>query len=125
VLTNQSGIGRGYYTEDDVLKLHKWMQEELASKGITLKHWYYCPYHPQAVTDHYKKDSPLRKPRSAMAEMAFADLDLDPRRCVMVGDKISDQLDHLDISTFFIKGKYDIPEDDKLIKNIGVSLFGY
>jgi len=108
VLTNQSGIGRGYYKEEDVLSLHQWMQEDLEKSEARINGWYYCPYHPTGEVLQYRRDSYLRKPGSGMALIAAEDFDLDLKRCAMVGDKDSDFLEDLQLETFFIQGNYPI-----------------
>jgi D-glycero-D-manno-heptose 1,7-bisphosphate phosphatase len=117
IVTNQSGIGRGYYTEDDVLTLHKWMNDEFVCNGVKVDRWYYCPHHPEAIEERYRKASLLRKPNSAMAELAFSDLDIDPARSLMIGDKLSDKLNNLDLETWFIKGQYELG-NGKIIESI-------
>lgn len=118
IITNQSGIGRGYYKESDVINLHNWMDQEFIKNGIKVDKWYYCPHHPDSTESKYKKASVLRKPGSAMAELAFSDLDIDPNKSLMVGDKKSDKLDNLDLETWFIKGNYELGEG-RVIKSLG------
>lgn len=65
VLTNQAGIGRGYYTEKDAENVHRYMREELAKEGISLSGIYYCPHHPEAIPP-YKVDCPCRKPKAGL-----------------------------------------------------------
>ena len=64
VVTNQSGIGRGYYTEADFQKLNTWMLSELKHQGITVAATYYCPHLPDAKIPQYRKDCDCRKPRT-------------------------------------------------------------
>ena len=54
VVTNQSGIGRGYYTEEDFLRLTSWMQNEMASDGAPIEKVYFCPHHPDAKIERYR-----------------------------------------------------------------------
>lgn len=114
VLTNQSGIGRGYYTEKDVHKLHEWMDQQFTGHGINIKAWYYCPYHPEAIEEKYKKKSPLRKPESAMLEMACADHSIDPQKSLMIGDKQSDHIIKAGVETWFIQGNYDLGQKEHI-----------
>lgn len=90
VVTNQSGIGRGYYTEEDYLKLEKWMVETLKIKGINLSAVYHCPHLPDAQMEEYRKDCTCRKPKLGMFHQAIADLDIDVNRSFAIGDKIRD-----------------------------------
>ena len=118
VLTNQSGVGRGYYKESDVLALHQWMSEDLEKSEARIDDWYYCPYHPKGEVQEYQRDSYLRKPGAAMALRAAKDHDLDLSRCAMTGDKTSDYLKDLQLKTYLIKGNYpldtDLPQFDSL-----------
>jgi len=118
VLTNQSGIGRGYYTEDDVHHIHQWMQEDLEKSEARIDEWYYCPYHPKGESEAYKRESYLRKPGSGMALKAAADHDLDLSRCAMVGDKDSDYLVDLQMKTFLIQGNYPLKSNHQKFKSL-------
>ena len=54
VVTNQAGVARGYYTEDDVKELHRYMNELLAGQGVKIDAFYYCPHHPEHGIGKYK-----------------------------------------------------------------------
>jgi D-glycero-D-manno-heptose 1,7-bisphosphate phosphatase len=90
VITNQSGIARGYYTEDDFHRLNGWMCERFVAEGAPIDKVYYCPYHPEHGIGRYKLDSPLRKPRPGMILKAAQEFDLDLARSVLVGDMATD-----------------------------------
>ena len=92
VVTNQSGIARGYYTEDDFLALTKAMTADLSAKGVTLAAVYYCPYLEDADLEPYRVASYLRKPEPGMLLKAAQDHDIDLSRSIMVGDKVSDMV---------------------------------
>lgn len=92
VVTNQSGIARGYYTEDDFLALTKAMTADLSAKGVTLAAVYYCPYLEDADLEPYRVASYLRKPEPGMLLKAAQDHDIDVSRSIMVGDKVSDMV---------------------------------
>lgn len=92
VVTNQSGIARGYYTEDDFLALTKAMTADLSAKGVTLAAVYYCPYLEDADLEPYRVASYLRKPEPGMLIQAAQDHDIDVSRSIMVGDKVSDMV---------------------------------
>ena len=92
VVTNQSGIARGYYTEDDFLALTKAMTADLSAKGVTLAAVYYCPYLEDADLEPYRVASYLRKPEPGMLIKAAQDHDIDVSRSIMVGDKVSDMV---------------------------------
>lgn len=90
VVTNQAGIARGYYTEQEFLDLTVWMIQRFAEEGIQIARVYYCPYHPIHGVGGYKCDSPDRKPRPGMLLRAQADFILDLRSSIMIGDQPSD-----------------------------------
>jgi len=89
VVTNQAGIARGYYTEQDFHDLMAWMRTELAARGVTLDAVYFSPYHPEGLGE-YKREHPDRKPGPGMMLRAAADLDLDLGHSILVGDRCSD-----------------------------------
>jgi D-glycero-D-manno-heptose 1,7-bisphosphate phosphatase len=90
VVTNQAGIGRGFYTEQDFLALTEWMLGEFRAQGIGIGRVYHCPYHPTEGLGEYRRESPDRKPNPGMILRAKLDFALDLSRSVLVGDKDSD-----------------------------------
>ena len=89
VVTNQSGIARGYYSEDDVLKLHNYINNELLKINAHIDDFFYSPYHPD-FPNKYSHLSNLRKPNSGMLELAQKKWNFDKSRSLMVGDQKSD-----------------------------------
>jgi len=90
VVTNQGGVGHGFYTEADIRVLHRFMSAELERAGAAIDAYYYCPWHPDAVIDKYRGDDACRKPRPGMLLCAATDLGIDVAASWMVGDKVSD-----------------------------------
>lgn len=90
VVTNQSGIGRGLYGEDDYRRLTDWMRGEFAAAGAPLAGVYHCPHHPQALRPEYRRSCDCRKPAPGMLLAAARELALDLGRSVLFGDKDSD-----------------------------------
>ena len=91
VVTNQSGVGRGYYTEAEMQGLHARMQEDLATTGARIDAVYHAPQHPDAESPKYRHpDPPLRKPNPGMILQALAEWPIDRESSVLVGDKASD-----------------------------------
>lgn len=91
VVTNQSGVGRGYYTEADMHALHARMVEDLSRAGAKIDAFYFCPHHPEAADEVYRHpDPPDRKPNPGMILRALADWPIDKSRSILVGDKDSD-----------------------------------
>ena len=78
VVTNQSGVARGFFTEDDVLKLHVWMQEEVKKAGGEIAAFYYCPHLPGAPVKKYDVDCGCRKPKPGMILQALHDFCVRP-----------------------------------------------
>ncbi|QDU77818.1 D-glycero-beta-D-manno-heptose-1,7-bisphosphate 7-phosphatase [Bremerella volcania] len=90
VVTNQSGIARGYYTEDDVQDVHNYMDKLLADHGASVSAYYYCPHHPDAIVKKYAVDCECRKPRIGMLSAAAAQENVSLSQAYVVGDKRSD-----------------------------------
>jgi D-glycero-D-manno-heptose 1,7-bisphosphate phosphatase len=90
VVTNQSGIARGYYDEGAVEGLHRHMDAELAKAGARVDAYYFCPHHPQHGGDRYGGECACRKPLPGMLVQAAADLAVDLGHSWMVGDKLAD-----------------------------------
>lgn len=90
LVTNQSGIARGFFTVDDLDRIHQRLEDLLALEGARLDGVYYCPHHPQGKVADLSFDCDCRKPGTRLYEQAAAELGLDLSRSVWVGDKISD-----------------------------------
>lgn len=90
IITNQSGIARGYYTEDDFNKLNTWMLKKFQENGIEIAEVYYCPHHPDAIIEKYRIECDCRKPKLGMFYKAIEDLNIDINRSIAIGDKIRD-----------------------------------
>ncbi len=92
VVTNQSGIARGMYSEEQFAQLTEWMDWNFADKGVELDGIYYCPHHPEKGVGEYKQDCDCRKPKAGMFESAARFLKIDLTASIMVGDKRDDML---------------------------------
>ena len=90
VVTNQSGVARGYYTEEDVIALHEWMQGKFEAHQVNISRFYFCPHHKNEGQGIYKKDCPCRKPNPGMLLKATEELALDLSKSIMIGDRESD-----------------------------------
>ncbi|KIH75776.1 D-alpha,beta-D-heptose 1,7-bisphosphate phosphatase [Geoalkalibacter ferrihydriticus] len=90
VVTNQSGVARGYFSVDEVRALHDFLQKELAPFGAAVDAFYLCPHHPEQGVGSYKSDCDCRKGRPGMLLRAAAEHAIDLRRSFMVGDKVAD-----------------------------------
>ncbi len=92
VVTNQSAVARGMITEKELAEINRRFTSLLLREGATIDKLYYCPFHPEAVIEKYRKDSDLRKPAPGMLLQAAQDLDLDLSQCWMIGDDDRDIL---------------------------------
>lgn len=92
IVTNQAGIGKGYYTISDFLKLHRKIKKTLCNKNIYIHDIKFSPYHPNAKILEYKKNSKLRKPGNLMIERIFSEWNLIRNKSFMIGDSLSDKL---------------------------------
>ena len=90
VVTNQAGVARGYYTEEDVKVLHRYMNELLAAEGAEIDGFYYCPHHPVHGIGSYKKECSCRKPGIGMFLQAEEQFTADKSHSYMIGDKLLD-----------------------------------
>jgi D-glycero-D-manno-heptose 1,7-bisphosphate phosphatase len=90
VVTNQSGIARGYFTEADLRQMHEHLAAQLARMGVRLDAIYHCPHHPDGAIPELAVRCTCRKPQPGMVLQAAADLGLDPRRSWLVGDILDD-----------------------------------
>lgn len=90
VVTNQAGVARGYYTEEDVRSLHRYMNRILEEKGAAVDAFYYCPHHPEHGIGPYRVNCSCRKPGVGMFEQAARDFAVDKAASFMIGDKLLD-----------------------------------
>jgi D,D-heptose 1,7-bisphosphate phosphatase len=90
IVTNQSGVARGYYDETAVVALHDWMSDEARRAGGTIDDIRYCPFHEDALVPAYRRASDWRKPRPGMLTDLIRAWELDPSRCILVGDQPTD-----------------------------------
>lgn len=89
VVTNQSGVARGYYTEEDVLLLHRHITMQLAQAGTRVDAWFYCPHHPSG-RGSYSLPCRCRKPQPGMLLEAAQRFEIDLGSSFMIGDKLVD-----------------------------------
>lgn len=113
VVTNQSGIARGFYTENDFVALTKWMTDQFAQRQCPIDGVYYCPHHAVSGIGKYKLDCQCRKPNPGMFQQAAREHNIDFSQSVMVGDKPSDiaAANSVGINrTFFVDNQTIAPE---------------
>ena len=92
VVSNQSGVARGYFTEDDLTAVHRRMQQLLGEQNAGVDAIYYCPFldGEEATVERYRRDSHLRKPKPGLLLMAADEINLDLSKSWMVGDSVKD-----------------------------------
>jgi D-glycero-D-manno-heptose 1,7-bisphosphate phosphatase len=90
VATNQSGIGRGLFSEADFAELTEWMCRRFSEEGAPIARVYHCPYHPEAGIGRYRRDHPWRKPAPGMLLQAASDLNLDLAASALLGNDLRD-----------------------------------
>jgi D-glycero-D-manno-heptose 1,7-bisphosphate phosphatase len=90
VVTNQSGVARGFFTIKDVKKIHSYIQKKLKENVAKIDKFYFCPYHKDGIIKKYKKNSSLRKPNIGMFRLAQKKWNIDKKNSFMIGDQLSD-----------------------------------
>ena len=90
VVSTQTGVGRGYYSEDDVDRLHRHIQQQLAAYGTCIDAFYFCPHHPEQGEGAYRTDCDCRKGEPGMILQAASEYGIDLEQSWMIGDKLAD-----------------------------------
>jgi D-glycero-D-manno-heptose 1,7-bisphosphate phosphatase len=95
VVSNQAGVARGFFDEAFVEEVRRDIDARAAAAGARIDGWYHCPHHPDAPLPQYRRQCECRKPRPGMIQQAARDLDIDPARSYVIGDRWLDvQLAH-------------------------------
>ena len=118
VVSNQSGVARGYFTEEDLNIFNNNMNEILKKNGVEITEFYCCPHHPDGI-GKYKKVCECRKPNNKMIEDAIKKYNIDREKSYMIGDKISDIGAGLksNLKTVLVKTGYGLKDMEKIDKN--------
>lgn len=90
VVTNQSGIARGYYTVEQMNRLHDYMQREIKAYGAEIEKFYYCPHYKEGSVAEYAIDCQCRKPKPGMLLQAMQEYDIDREQSFLIGDSKRD-----------------------------------
>jgi D-glycero-D-manno-heptose 1,7-bisphosphate phosphatase len=112
VVTNQAGIGRGYYTEEQFHSLMHWVGTVFEANNGKIDRVYFCPDHPTHGVGHYKKDTSFRKPGPGMLLQAAAEMDINMAASYFIGDKPSDMAAGFAarVGTLLYFGDAELPE---------------
>ena len=118
VVSNQSGIARGYFTEEDLNIFNNNMNEILKKNGVEITEFYCCPHHPDGIGE-YKKVCECRKPNNKMIEDAIKKYNIDREKSYMIGDKTSDIGAGIksNLKTVLVKTGYGLKDMEKIDKN--------
>ncbi len=108
ITTNQAGIAKGKFTEEDYFKFQDHLERELINKGFKILGSFYCPYHKDGVVEIYRKKSLDRKPEPGMFLKAAERFNIDLTKSVMIGDKESDRIKLPYLKSYILKGNYEI-----------------
>ena len=90
VVTNQSGVARGFFKIKDVKKIHFYIQKKLKENNAKIDAFHFCPFHKDGIIKRYKKDSSLRKPNIGMFRLVQKKWDIDKKNSFMIGDQKTD-----------------------------------
>ena len=102
VITNQSGIARGYYSEEKMNAFHKFMNNDLKKKaGIIIEKFYHCPHHPNGEIERYSKSCSCRKPGDELFQKAILDFSIETNQSIGIGNNVSEI-----IPAFFFKSLF-------------------
>ena len=127
VVTNQSGVARGYFREEFIVQTHDHLRAVLQRENAIIDAFYYCPHHPAEGFPPYRKTCSCRKPEAGMLIQAACDLHLDLSRSYMVGDKIQDIQagKKAGVKTILVKTGYGcfVEEKDNLSEYVAHDLF--
>ena len=121
VVTNQSGVARGFFDESFVQKTHLYLQKILEQRGIFIQKFYYCPHHPtKAKLDKYLQNCECRKPKPGMLLQAAQEFDVDLSKSLMFGDKLIDiQVGNaVGCRSFYIQDILSIVDEKEKVKEI-------
>jgi D-glycero-D-manno-heptose 1,7-bisphosphate phosphatase len=112
VITNQAGVAKGKFPEEDLRLLNAWMKDQFKGQGIDIAAFYYCPHHKNGVVPDYAISCNCRKPRPGMVEQAVRDFGIDIPASLVIGDKESDRIAYPGLRSVIVKSKYTVSNYD-------------
>ena len=90
IVSNQSGVARGYFPMELIERIHGHMQDLLAKKGANIDGIFFCPHYPRGVVPEYSMECDCRKPRTGLVQKACEEFDIDMKNSYVIGDRFSD-----------------------------------
>lgn len=111
VVSNQAGVAKGIFSFEEYSVFTGYLKQVFVSHGVQIKQWFACPYDPKGSVQAYALQSHLRKPQPGMVLKAMDLSPIDIKRSVMIGDKYSDKMHYLNLTTLFIRGDYPLPPE--------------
>lgn len=118
IITNQAGIGRGYFSEDDYFGLTQYYLSLLKEEGVEVEKVYFCPHHPVFGLERYKVDCECRKPNPGMINQAVLEFGVDLSNSLLFGDKVSDIAAGRNAGVgkcFLVRSGHPLSHEDELI----------
>jgi D-glycero-D-manno-heptose 1,7-bisphosphate phosphatase len=124
IVTNQAGIGRGYYTEEDFFDLMDWMKEQFVEHRGQIDAVYFSPYHPEFGIGEYKRESKCRKPSPGMLLQAKDEFNIDMVNSLLIGDNLSDMVagKKAGVGKLLLFGREEVEKGYLTIKNLSDAL---
>ena len=115
VITNQAGVARGYYTENNVHVLHQYINEQLKKWNTCIDAFYYCPHHPTEGIGKYRIECKCRKPKTGLLQRAYKDFQVDKQNSWMIGDNKGDVEagNQFGLKTILVRTGYGIEVEQK------------
>jgi D-glycero-D-manno-heptose 1,7-bisphosphate phosphatase len=125
VVTNQSGISRGRYTQEQARELHLWVDQQLEPEDIRIDQWLMAPHHPDFDPPPHQYPPEDRKPGTGMFLKAIQKHGINPKQSYMAGDKITDLKPALtlNIQPFFIRSRHEPNQDKTWLRRNGIGTF--
>ena len=120
IVTNQAGIGRGFYGESDFHNLMDWMKARFADHGASVDAVYFSPYHPEHGIGSYRKQSSCRKPSPGMLLQAQTEFGIDMGSSILIGDKVTDIQAGAaaGVGTLLILNSDEVPDNSQKISDL-------
>lgn len=128
VITNQAGVARGYYKEEDVQVLHDYLDKLLEEHNAYIDAYYYCPHHPEGIIEKYKCKCNCRKPQTGMIEQAARDYNINLNESIIIGDKETDVITGRNVGigkAILVRSGHPIEEEKTVADAVFDNLYEY